>query len=105
MKKLRLLSDESTPRRWAWELLQNAKDVACRNTVDIKIKVKNDDNDDLALFFSHNGKPFTPDDMTYLIKQVSTKDRDCKGEPLHKKTTGNFGTGFLTTHLLSGYYN
>ena len=46
-----------------------------------------------------NGKPFTMQNIVFLIEQVSTKDRDEK-EGI-EKSTGKFGTGFLTTHLLS----
>jgi hypothetical protein len=37
----------------------------------------------------------------FLIKQVSTKDRNAEENNNKPKTTGKFGTGFLTTHLLS----
>jgi hypothetical protein len=48
----------------------------------------------------HNGGAFTTEHIRFLIEQVSSKERTtgCNGRP---KTTGRFGTGFLTTHLLS----
>ena len=40
--------------------------------------------------------------IRFLIEQISSKSRtkDSTGKPM---TTGKFGTGFLTTHLLSPY--
>lgn len=40
------------------------------------------------------------DYIRFLIEQISTKDRK-KDETGRQRTTGKFGTGFLTTHLLS----
>ncbi len=98
MKNLRLSSRENSPRRWIWELLQNAKDVSNESG---KIKVIVDLNlDKKVLEFSHNGRPFTSENITFLIEQVSTKDQNNK-EKNNLKETGKFGTGFLTTHLLS----
>ena len=48
--------------------------------------------------FSHNGNHFTEKDIRGLINQISSKEVD-EGEV--SKRTGRFGTGFLTTHLLS----
>lgn len=97
----RLYSSESSPRRWIWELLQNAKDVA-NNNVQVEIIFNKD-----YLEFKHNGKPFLMKNITYLIEQVSTKDRNSNQAPENQinrkkiRTTGKFGTGFMTTHLLS----
>ena len=38
LDKLRLSSNANTPRRWIWELIQNAKDVV-NSTGKIKIRV------------------------------------------------------------------
>jgi hypothetical protein len=60
--------------------------------------------------FKHNGLPFTMDNLVYLIEQTSTKNRIHPNE-VEPKKTGKFGTGFITTHLLSkiirvrGIYN
>lgn len=43
--------------------------------------------------------PFTADNIRFLIEQISTKSRNRSESK--SKTTGKFGTGFLTTHLLS----
>jgi hypothetical protein len=99
MDKLRLSANSSSPRRWVWELLQNAKDVS---NLSGKVKVKiNLNAESRVLEFSHNGKPFSTKNIVFLIEQVSTKDRDIDNSGKQEKATGKFGTGFLTTHLLS----
>jgi len=97
MDGLRLENDDNSSKRWIWELLQNAKDCAAKEQ---KIKVNINFNKTLKIVeFSHNGQPFTLESITFLIKQVSTKERsELNNEVL---TTGKFGTGFLSTHLLS----
>lgn len=101
MDKLQLEATEIEYRRWIWELLQNAKDVAFDNQqVSIEVNIHQDDNQKFVTF-SHNGKPFSVDNLAFLIKQVSTKERATNANGEKPKTTGKFGTGFLTTHLLS----
>ncbi|MTI49984.1 MAG: hypothetical protein FH761_19345 [Firmicutes bacterium] len=98
MQNVRLTSDGDVERRWIWELLQNAKDVANPNSkIDIEIDL---DSDNSTLRFKHNGKPFTSKNVTFLIEQVSSKDQ-YPSQNSEVKETGKFGTGFLTTHLLS----
>jgi len=77
-------------KRWFWELLQNAKDSTVTNgKVNVKIEIK-----DNEISFSHSGNPFELDEILSLIIQGSSKtDDDSK--------TGRFGTGFMTTYLLS----
>ncbi|WP_299676351.1 ATP-binding protein [uncultured Dokdonia sp.] len=99
MRKLRLENTENSKRRWIWELIQNAMDVSFDNN-SIKIRIEFDQKDSYSLKFSHNGKPFSVENITFLIEQVSTKDRGSSNSK-DKKTIGKFGTGFLTTHLLS----
>lgn len=80
-------------RRWIWELMQNAKDVPnCFGSVSIKLELYPD-----RLVFSHNGDPFTKEHLSSLIMQVSSKD----DAPEDSETTGKFGTGFITSHMLS----
>lgn len=99
--KLKALKDNNvsiTSYRWIWELIQNAKDVV--NTsgfVDIEIKFSEANK---TIEFCHNGRLFTTENIVFLIEQVSTKERSLTAEN-KKKSTGKFGTGFLTTHLLS----
>lgn len=102
MSVLRSLVENSpiAPRRWIWELIQNAKDVHSQGGVKIKIEQWTDIDDSEYISFMHNGKPFTADNIRFLIEQISTKDRS-KDDEGKRKTTGKFGTGFLTTHLLS----
>lgn len=76
-------------RRWIWELIQNAKD-STRNR-DISIKV---DTGDDFVNFSHTGDCFTYENLVDLITQISTKVKD-------EEKVGKFGTGFISTHLLS----
>lgn len=65
MKNLRLSSTEESSRRWIWELLQNAKDVSHLNSK-TKVQIHLDLNRNL-LRFSHNGKPFTAENITFLV--------------------------------------
>ncbi len=95
--KIVLDATELSSRRWVWELLQNAKDVADKN---VKIEIEFKDN---FVEFRHNGNPFEMEHLTYLIKQISTKDRQNENSEI--ETTGQFGTGFMTTHLLSKIVN
>ncbi len=94
LDKLRLNANTNSERRWVWELLQNAKDVR-NGSGKVKVEIYLNEQDKI-LEFRHNGKPFSIKNIVFLIEQVSTKDRDEKSD-----TTGKFGTGFLTTHLLS----
>ena len=50
---------------------------------------------DDELTFHHNGRGFQPDEITHLIYYGSTKLRR------RDDALGRFGSGFLTTHLLS----
>ena len=76
--------------RWIWELLQNARDVADGNgNLIASVDVSNGE-----LTFSHNGRGFEPDEITHLVYYGSTKLG--LDDPI-----GQFGSGFLTTHLLS----
>ncbi|QJB29898.1 hypothetical protein HF329_00680 [Chitinophaga oryzae] len=89
----------NTPRRWVWELLQNAKDVHRGNGVKIEISQVEQSGKNY-LIFRHDGLPFTADNVRFLIEQISSKDRE-KDSGGKQKQTGKFGTGFLTTHMLS----
>lgn len=83
--------------RWVWELLQNAKDSVAEDDSK-KISVKIILNED-SVEFKHNGSFFTEKDIRGLINQISSKEAE--DDHLEPKRTGRFGTGFLTTHLLS----
>jgi hypothetical protein len=75
--------------RWAWELLQNARDAA-GNCHHVSVRLAFDGT---ALTFTHDGPPFRDDEIAHLIFHGSTK-QDHPG-------IGRFGTGFISTHLLS----
>ena len=78
LKELQQSSDEKSRCRWVWELIQNAKDVAnSSGSVDVKISFNEQQR---ILQFAHNGKPFSMQNIVFLIEQVSTKDRDEKYE-------------------------
>lgn len=98
LTQLKLENDDTTSYRWVWELIQNAKDVVnSSGMVDIII---NFEESTKTVEFKHNGKLFSTENIVFLIEQVSTKDRTIT-DAKTKRTTGKFGTGFLTTHLLS----
>ncbi|TCN66421.1 sacsin N-terminal ATP-binding-like domain-containing protein [Acetobacteroides hydrogenigenes] len=86
---------ENNHGRWAWELLQNAKDSIADNDrkVSVEIELSRD-----SVVFRHNGSHFTQKDIRGLINQISSKEVE---EGQESSRTGKFGTGFLTTHLLS----
>jgi hypothetical protein len=87
---------ENNQGRWAWELLQNAKDsIAEDDDRTVSIQIELDRN---SVTFRHNGNHFTDQDVVGLIDQISSKEVE-EGQEIKK--TGRFGTGFLTTHLLS----
>ena len=76
--------------RWIWELLQNARDVADGNaSLVVSVEVRNGE-----LIFRHNGRGFEPGEITHLVYYGSTKREQ-------ENPIGQFGSGFLTTHLLS----
>ena len=94
---------EFTARRLVWELMQNAKDNAnlCNDEnekVDVSIVLEEN-----QFTFSHNKGYFTNEHIRGLIRKYSSsdKDRDTEEKGHIYKTTGRFGTGFMTTHLLS----
>lgn len=81
--------------RWAWELLQNAKDSVADTDRKVSVQIILDHN---KVEFLHNGNHFTEKDIRGLINQISSKEIE---ENEINTRTGRFGTGFLTTHLLS----
>ena len=89
IEKIELNNTTLSARRWVWELIQNARDIS-HDKIDINIHV-----DDKTVKFSHNGKPFKSTHLLSLINQVSAKDRN------DDNVVGRYGTGFITTALLS----
>jgi hypothetical protein len=76
-------------KRWVWELLQNARDAASEAGVRVALAVEEG-----RLVLHHDGLPFTAQGIAHLICHGSTKHD--LADPV-----GHFGTGFLTTHLIS----
>jgi hypothetical protein len=97
--------DKQARRRWFWELLQNACDVTPPDR-DARIEVElNQDSNPNTLAFRHNGSAFTHEDLVRLTHQNSNKrkwsNREKNSVERRPESIGRFGTGFLTTHLLS----
>lgn len=92
IEKLSLLKNRVNPakKRWFWELLQNASDY--NRYVNVKLSV----SDERVSFF-HDGAPFTLRDALNLISPDSNKQDDVK----HSDNIGKFGTGLVSTHILS----
>jgi hypothetical protein len=87
---------ENNLGRWAWELLQNAKDsISDEAGRDVCVQIELNED---SVIFRHNGAFFTELDIRGLINQISSKEVE-DGE--QTRNTGRFGTGFLTTHILS----
>lgn len=82
---------QSVITRWVWELLQNSRDAALDAAGTLTASI---DYSDDAVVFIHNGKPFQQNEIAHLIFHGSTKIEDAD-------TIGQYGSGFLTTHLLS----
>ena len=108
LEKLRTLrqgiNKEGTARRLIWELIQNACDNAtiCQvngtNNVNINISLR-----DKKFEFSHDNGYFTNKNIISLIRRLSSEDKESelKAFATAPSILGRFGTGFMTTHLLS----
>ncbi len=112
------LRKRDTDKRWFWELLQNAKDTVVfkkgettllndpDKKVDVKLTLTKNDKNETILKFEHNGNPFKfsnhqykYDDPKCLLLADSGKIEE--DETQREDITGQFGTGFLSTHILS----
>ena len=83
------------PVRAIWELVQNARDVTS-NGRRAKIVFTRRENE---LVFRHDGIPFTHKTIEALILQTSSKVSS------NNVQVGQYGTGFLTTHLFGLKFN
>ena len=92
-KYLNALVDDRSNRqtRWVWELLQNAHDASTASDKRLIASIRDNSKE---LVFLHNGSGFTMEQIQRLIFHGSTKVED-------EETIGRYGSGFLTTHLLS----
>ena len=77
--------------RWIWELLQNAHDASIAHEEPLIVNIKYSPGE---LVFSHNGSSFEAKQIFNLIYHGSTKADE-------EEAIGEYGSGFLTTHLLS----
>lgn len=77
--------------RWVWELLQNARDASAGTDTGLVASIEQNQSE---IVFRHNGADFKIEEITHLIYHGSTKIEDAE-------TIGQYGSGFLTTHLLS----
>lgn len=96
-----------TARRLVWELIQNAKDnvnLCSQNDEKVDVYISISENE---FIFSHNKGYFTSGHIRGLVRKYSSGDKERNTEQLGQtyKTTGRFGTGFMTTHLLSEKVN
>lgn len=112
---IELSGNPQSARRWIWELLQNAKDVI---SVNGKIEINLTEN---SVEFAHNGAPFSHNHLLAILSQRSTKSPNYTDDEKQNfydrlfskvgineeealrflNTSGRFGTGFMTTYLLS----
>jgi hypothetical protein len=79
--------------RWPFELLQNAHDAKPRpgrSTITVLFDCRDD-----QVIFEHDSAPFRARDLAALLSGGSGKEYESED------TTGRFGTGFLSTHVLS----
>ena len=90
-KKLKALDNQRDllVSRWVWELIQNARGIA-GSQAQLEIEVALDGG---HLTFRHNGPRFKDREIAHLILHGSTKH-----DP---RDIGRFGSGFITTHLIS----
>ena len=77
--------------RWVWELLQNARDASTGSDTGLCASFERNQEE---VVFRHNGANFKIDEIAHLIYHGSTKIESTD-------TIGQYGSGFLTTHLLS----
>jgi len=83
---------ELSSSRWIWELLQNAVDSAVETGEPVDVSFTHHDG---RLVVEHNGGPFSVDNLAALITGGSSKPY------ASERYIGQFGTGFLVTHVLS----
>jgi len=81
---------EYAEKRAIWELFQNALDIVDDNNGHLIIEATS-----RGLKFSHNGKPFKDDNLGALVKQYSNG----KTYGSNDQQIGQYGTGFLSTHV------
>lgn len=71
--------------------MQNARDASVDYDTNLIACIELQDDE---LVFKHNGRGFTEEEIAHLIYHGSTKQED-------PEALGQYGSGFLTTHLIS----
>ena len=102
-KHLKVLESNRMSRltRWIWELLQNARDTSANIDRKLVASVEykwREESECGELIFQHNGLKFKAKQIAHLIYHGTTKLES-------EETIGQYGSGFLTTHLLSPIIN
>lgn len=103
IEKMRKVRNDvkSYERSWIWELIQNAKDNVSGDFPNQKVSIKINISP-TSFHFSHNYGYFTRSNVEGIVRQVNKKDVKNEDETTNKPVIiGRFGTGFMTTHLLS----
>lgn len=103
IEKMRKVRNDvkSYERSWVWELIQNAKDNVSGDFPNQKVSIKINISP-TSFHFSHNYGYFTRSNVEGIVRQVNKKDVKNEDETTNKPVIiGRFGTGFMTTHLLS----
>ena len=103
LKHLKVLESSrmSLLTRWIWELLQNARDTSTNSDTNLVASVeykRREEDEHGELIFQHNGPKFKEKQIAHLIYHGTTKLED-------EEMIGQYGSGFLTTHLLSPIIN
>lgn len=80
---------ETYQKRWFWELVQNACDY--NDNVRVELEITSE-----FIHFRHNGSAFKMDQVLNLIFPNSDKD-----ETKDREVIGQYGSGFISTHILS----
>lgn len=103
------LGEKDSDIRWFWELLQNAKDtvVASKGKVDVRLVIVYNEVGEPIVRFEHNGSFFKySNDETYKYDDpkcllLADSGKSEEDETQREDVTGQFGTGFLSTHIIS----
>ena len=81
-------------KRWPWELIQNSRDSILESNEQDKVHMLFEFSSN-EVIFTHDGSPFTGTSLYALLYEFS------EGKEFNKESIGRFGTGFLTTHVIS----
>jgi len=91
LEKLNIMGVEQK-NKWIWELIQNAKDVADKEAgINLFFELTKE-----KLIFKHHGNPFSVKELLAITRKTSTKSLNNE-----EGTTGKFGSGFVSTHVLN----